>query len=328
METLFDSDELMAAERADGWAETTSRSLVPTEFRFLDEGPLRARLRAVSLGDDVQLSALAYSSLSSRRTPALIRRSDPELYQLALVERGRQGLEQCGRSVSLESGDMVLYDSSHPFEATVATDTGLADSLVLQFPKRRLPFRDTHVSRLLAVPLSGRTGVGLLLARFLTGLSEEAARCTPQDATRLETTTLDLVSAVLAHHLDRERVLPRESQQHVLFLRIGSFIRSHLGTEDLTPAHVARAHQMSVRALHRLFAQHDTTVAGYIRQARLEHCRRDLAAPHLSHLPVHAIGARWGYLRPAAFNRVFRTAYGVPPGEYRDLALPSSGTHR
>ncbi len=45
-----------------------------------------------------------------------------------------------------------------------------------------------------------------------------------------------------------------------------------------------------------------------------------LADPRLRHLPVQAIGARWGMPDPARFNRAFRTAYGTPPAVYRALA--------
>lgn len=320
MEKVFDGDELPIDRRVEGWAETTALALVATQLHFLDPSRLTARLKALSLGD-LQLSAISYSSLRSRRTRALIRRSDPELYQLALVNSGRQYLEQAGRSACLAGGDMVLYDSSLPFEASVAESAPAADSFVLQFPKKLLPLRPHQVDRLLAVPLPAGKGVGRLLTRFLIDLSQEGSDCTPQDRTRLQSTALDLVSAVLAHHLDREGQVPHHCRQHVLFLRVSSFIQAHLGREDLAPASVAEAHQLSLRTLHRLFEQNGTTVAHFIRQQRLERVRSDLAALHLGHLPVHAIGARWGFPRPAAFSRVFRAAYGMPPGEYRRLCL-------
>ncbi|KJY32636.1 hypothetical protein VR44_15585, partial [Streptomyces katrae] len=59
------------------------------------------------------------------RTPA----PDPDRYQLALV-----------------TGDLVLCDTAHPYEAaTPATRT-----VVLQLPRTALPFRPERVDRLLA----------------------------------------------------------------------------------------------------------------------------------------------------------------------------------
>nr|WP_243274742.1 helix-turn-helix domain-containing protein [Streptomyces albus] len=63
------------------------------------------------------------------------------------------------------------------------------------------------------------------------------------------------------------------------------------------------------------------TVAAWIRRQRLEHCRRDLADPRLRDRPIHAIAARWGFPRPGDFTRAFRAAYGIPPRDYRRMAV-------
>ncbi|MEO3823297.1 helix-turn-helix domain-containing protein [Actinomadura sp. B10D3] len=41
--------------------------------------------------------------------------------------------------------------------------------------------------------------------------------------------------------------------------------------------------------------------------------------------PVSAIAARWGFADAAAFSRVFRAAYGLPPGEFRLAVSVTSG---
>ncbi|MER7694990.1 helix-turn-helix domain-containing protein [Streptomyces sp. NPDC097610] len=69
--------------------------------------------------------------------------------------------------------------------------------------------------------------------------------------------------------------------------------------------------------LHRLFQHEDETVAASIRRQRLERTRHDLADPAQRTTPVHAIATRWGFPRAAEFTRAFRTAYGIPPKEYR-----------
>ena len=130
----------------------------------------------------------------------------------------------------------------------------------------------------------------------------------------------DLVTVFLAHHLDAADAVSPESRQQALMVGIHSFIEHHLGDPQLSPAVVAAADHISVRYLHRLFQQQGSTVSGQIRQRRLERCRRDLAEPALSALPVHAVGARWGFRHAADFSRAFRVAYGMPPGEYRHHA--------
>jgi AraC-like DNA-binding protein len=80
---------------------------------------------------------------------------------------------------------------------------------------------------------------------------------------------------------------------------------------------IAAENHVSLRYLHKLFETQQMTVAGWIRQRRLERCRRDLRDPALSHLPVSAIAARSGLIDAAHFSRVFRAAYGISPSEYR-----------
>ena len=74
---------------------------------------------------------------------------------------------------------------------------------------------------------------------------------------------------------------------------------------------------MSKRYLHRLFEEDGSTVSGWIRQLRLERCRRDLADPSRRDETVTSIGARWGLTNPAHLSRLFRDVFGVSPTEYR-----------
>jgi AraC-like DNA-binding protein len=77
-------------------------------------------------------------------------------------------------------------------------------------------------------------------------------------------------------------------------------------------------HRTSLRYLHKLFHQEGHTVAGWVRQRRLDQCRRDLADPHLAARPINAIAARWGFTSPAHFIQAFRSAYGLSPRQFRE----------
>jgi AraC-like DNA-binding protein len=81
------------------------------------------------------------------------------------------------------------------------------------------------------------------------------------------------------------------------------------------------AHHISVRYLQKLFEGEGETVTGWIRARRMEHCRKDLAAAEFAEVPVCSIAARWGLVDAAHFSRLFKAAYGLPPGEYRIGAL-------
>ncbi|MCF6526498.1 helix-turn-helix domain-containing protein [Streptomyces sp. JJ36] len=304
------------------WAEITALALVTTRIKAVEPGrPFTARLRAMPLGV-AQLSELSYGALLSQRTPRLIRQSDPELLQVVITASGRQRIDQARNTAVVGSGQMVLYDSSRPFDAHAGNSPAgtTPRGAMLQFPKAMLPFPAPRLNSLLAVPLSARRGPGRLLAQFLTTAATEYPACTPADAARLGTTAVDLATAVLAHHLDRERDVPADSRKRALYLRITAFIQIHLADDALTAGRIAAAHHISVRSLHRLFQEHGVSVRSWMRDQRMERCRRDLADPLQHHLPVSAIAARWGFPRPADFTRAFRARHGITPSTYRDQA--------
>jgi AraC-like DNA-binding protein len=100
-------------------------------------------------------------------------------------------------------------------------------------------------------------------------------------------------------------------------LQITAYIERHLGDAGLAPGDIAAAHHVSTRQLHKLFHAQGTTVSGWIRERRLEHCRRDLLDARYASRPVASIGARWGYPDAAHFSRLFKGAYGLSPRDYR-----------
>ncbi|MEO3829549.1 helix-turn-helix domain-containing protein [Actinomadura sp. B10D3] len=102
-----------------------------------------------------------------------------------------------------------------------------------------------------------------------------------------------------------------------LVAQIHAFVQTNLGDRNLTPASIAAAHHISLRYLHKLFQQEGHTVAAWIRERRLERCRRDLADPRLAARPIHAIAARWGFTSAAHFSQAFRSSYGLSPRQFR-----------
>ncbi|GII76764.1 AraC family transcriptional regulator [Sphaerisporangium rufum] len=322
LETLFDTEDLPTEDRLPAWMDLVSRSMLPSLFSVPRAESFQAASRTLDLGA-TQVNTLRYSSMRTHRTPKLIRRSDPELYMVALVNSRGQHLEQCGRQLTPKPRDLALYATFQPYLSRVDVERATASSVVAVIPRSMVALPPDLVTRLLAVPLSGQDGLGALLAQFLTRLAADSGSYRATDGPRLGTVLLDLFGAFLAHHLDAETAIPPESRRRTLYLEIQSFIRRHLGDPRLTLRDVAAAHHISIRQLHRLFQEHaedGETVAGWIRRQRLEHAHRDLARPELAGMPIHAIAARRGFITPAAFSRAFRAAYGLSPRDHRHHA--------
>ncbi|AJE38770.1 helix-turn-helix domain-containing protein [Streptomyces nodosus] len=314
MEKVFDSNDVPARDALSAWENVTADALMPTSFKLIGTDVFCGWFSTMPLGA-VQVSAMAYSSFLTRRTPKLIRASDPEILAFGVTNSGPHAIEQSRNRAALRPGELLLFESSRPFDTYA--DGG---NILIQFPRTLLPLAARHVDHLICRPLPGDQGIGRLLTNFLTHLTDGSTSYTPHDAARLGTVGLDLVTAALAHFLERENDIPCESRQRVLYMRITSFIERHLGDTTLTAGEIAAAHHISVRSLHRLFQQHGVTVRSWIRGQRLERCRRDLADPLKRHVPIQAIAARWGFAHPADFTRAFRTLHGITPSGYRDQA--------
>ncbi|GGV72979.1 AraC family transcriptional regulator [Streptomyces longisporoflavus] len=333
LKKVFDSAELQMGDRVDAWHESVARAMVPFVMSIDQPAGFRASLRVEDLGA-AQVNAVTYSSLRTQRTPKLIRRCDPEQYAVALTLRGRPMMDQAGRQTEPGVGNLMMYSTSWPYDGRADADDGTSASIVAQLPRALLPFAAREVDRLLATRLPGREGTGALLALCLTHLATDTSMQRPGDSLRLGTVLLDLITAFLAHHLQAETAVPHESRQRILLLQIKEFIHRHLNDPDLTPQVVAAAHHVSLRQVYKLFEGQGQPIAAWIKHQRLERCRRDLIDPWLHSSPVHAIAARWGFMNNAHFSRAFRAAYGLPPRDYRALALhapsvpgPSTAEH-
>jgi hypothetical protein len=109
----------------DWWCELTARDLVPTWITTDEAVEFRASATQLNLGR-LDASVLEFSALRSVRTRRLVQRSDPEWWELALVCGGAMRVEQSRNETALKAGDLVLYDTSQPFESEVYSRVGPA----------------------------------------------------------------------------------------------------------------------------------------------------------------------------------------------------------
>jgi AraC-like DNA-binding protein len=319
MAVLIRTSDVPPAYRYDAWRSIVCDTLGPLDFRSDPDVPLSGEIEAGHLGP-VNVGRVQTSTPHSvHRTPGLIRRGSAELYRVVLAMSGNPRLEQDGRAAQLRPGEFAIYDFARPYELAYDSAVQLA---VFGFPRDLLALPPDSAGQVTAVPIAA-DGTGALASHVLRQMALDLETYRPASAARLATVLMDLVTTAVAERAGQAELLPVESRERTLLLRIHAFIEQHLGEADLSPGIVAAAHHVSVRYLHRLFEAQDTTVAAWIRRRRLERCRRDLADPAFGAVPVSAVAARWGIADPAHFSRLFRRAYGLPPAEYRRNCLIS-----
>ncbi|MFI5928035.1 helix-turn-helix domain-containing protein [Micromonospora sp. NPDC051543] len=316
----IDTTVLPPAERFGMWLELLARTSVPVRVESASAADFAARADFTDLGG-FEVIGYEYPSLDVSRTRKLIRRSDPELYILALTTSGLGMSSQDGRRSEILAGEFTFYDASRPHDVChYASEPGRtrATSITALIPHAALPLPPKRMAALFGGRMTGSEGLGALLAQFLVQVTGHPEQYHAADAGRLGALGLDLATTMLGRHLVAEDAVPTEVRRRALVTQVQAYVHRHLGDATLNPQVVADAHHISLRTLHRLFEGENTTVAAYIRDLRLARCRRDLTDPALRAQSVQVIAARWGFGDKAHFSRAFRAAYGMSPQACRD----------
>ncbi|MFE0604436.1 helix-turn-helix domain-containing protein [Streptomyces sp. NPDC058892] len=246
---------------------------------------------------------------------------------VAVQASGTALLSRGGRRIRLAPGDMALLPSG--------------GELAVEFPE---PSR-THLLRLpravLAVPQADLTavlgstvrpapGLDTAVSRSLAAFAEAAPDLGAETGGRMAGHIAGMLATLITERAaagTRPAARPATGQGPVtaetadLMARVRAHIGLHLADPDLSPRSIAAAHHMSVRYLHRLFAQDATTVGTWIRERRLEEAARELARPGRGKT-VSRIAHRWGFVSPNHFSRVFRQRYGMSPRDWSASFTP------
>lgn len=316
------SDDVPTGERVQWWRDTTALMALPTWITTDPGVEFSASAKLLQMGD-TDVAELQFSPLRSVRDRRLIQRSDPELWELVLVRSGTMSLEQGRNELCALPGDLVLYDTSRPFDSRAYGKDDVARIVVLHLSRHALPVPEQALRNLVAQPLPAQAGAGAVLRHFLAAVIEEMPTLEAGDTCRLGSATTDIASSFLAGVADAEGALPLHIRQQALLHEIKIFISRNLG-QPLSPAEIAAAHHISVRYLHHLFRHGEPdgrSVGEFTRELRLKRCATDLTDPRLAGLGVAQIGARWAYLDAATFSRAFKARYGLSPREYRKRHL-------
>jgi AraC-like DNA-binding protein len=129
-----------------------------------------------------------------------------------------------------------------------------------------------------------------------------------------------MLTGVVRRMIDRDRWDSVRAEQAVPDSRIRAFIDARLADPELSPALIAAGCGISLRRLHRAFADTQWSVCSWMRHRRLEQCRRDLLDPLQHRLSITQIAFRWGFNDAAHFSRSFREVYHQSPRDLRKLA--------
>jgi AraC-like DNA-binding protein len=224
---------------------------------------------------------------------------------------GQFHIEQRGHTVVLSPGDWGLYDPSIGFKS--ATD-GPVELLVLAAPRATMLGYSVGLEGRTAQRFSFEAGSARVAKDYLASILDARGSLSPLTRPEFIAVAAQLVRLSI---LENMRQPTKSSQRELLRARIQAYIDRNLRDPELSIESIAAVHNCSKRYVHKIFSAAGRTLSDYIRQARLERCKRDLTRTELAHLSVTEIAFSWGFQHQAHFSRVFRKQFNVPPSACR-----------
>lgn len=300
--------------RAQEW-ENANRSLLALDFKAKPrEAAFDAHFRVCSAGP-LRFSALEVSShicsVSGRRG------SGTKPYHLiAQIRRGRVAVQQDGREALLDDGDFVIVDTSRPFQI----DTKSMQVRSVDLSSHRLRDLLPQIDGLTARTLKADGAATAMLHGMIDNLFDYAGSLPDGGADYVAEAVHYATAGALAGLAAAQGIVPKKRDSWNRH-RIRLFVRANLRDRTLNPESIARLHDLSLRGLHKLFEDEDTTLMKWIWSERILCCHEDLIKPQLRNRSISEIAYSWGFSDAAHFSRLYRAQIGESPREIRRQAL-------
>ena len=309
------------AARLRSWSDILATTHLAFDVRptFRTPSRFQAAVTRRPIGD-LMLVDCAASPFLGHRSAAVIDHHPGSGHENVLgfqfVCKGVELVREGDRELALKPGDVVLWDGLQPTEIEIAEPFY---KRTLLFPRDRVLAVCPRLAALDALPSLEGSASARLLVRFMNALALEVPQLDSAAGAAAANAALELLRAAVEPALPNDRSAARAAMR----AEIGRYVRTRLQDPQLGPASIARAYAMSVRTLHALFEDVESSVAGLVRTERLARCLEDLQQPNGG--SVTDIAFRWGFCDAAHFSRVFKREFGATPSEVRQVALAAAG---
>lgn len=263
-----------------------------------------------------------YGSRSVARTRAHILDDSRSDFIVVIPLQRHSSMRQYGAAQDCGPGCFRVLSTAVPFAGHVVADAhDKYAELLAKIPGAMLREPVPRIDEVSNLPLPLRRGAGQLMKSLFELALAEGAALSDAVARDFSATLVRTIAAAVQESYEFERKSPesRLSSAQRTREKAEDFILRNLANAELDGKAVAAHCQVSDRYLRAVFAP-SATVSGFIREARLQQCRVALRDPSLASRTVAAIASAWGFPDPASFNRIFKTRFGVTPGEYRSAS--------
>lgn len=298
---LFSSQAVGPARQYGWWRDAVNATHLAWDMPARREAAFQGRIRRQRVGAAEVIDCLC-DGCDGRRGAAEIARSEAAWYGVLHVLGGRERLTFGDDEIELEAGSFVVWDSTRAIRFATP-DTLRKVTLIL--PQAMAP----GLRHLVGRRIEARRGPGALFAGHLRALSRQASGLDARGQAAVLRPTLDLLELAV------EPLPAGAGHARAIMARATAHILKHLADPALRPEDVAAAVGLSLRQLHRIFADGDWTIERWIWHQRLQRCAQDLRRDPKAR--IGEIAFRWGFSDAAHFSRAFRQGFGQSPKAWR-----------
>lgn len=310
--SYFQTSDAKVTERFSFWKEAVCDTYVQLDCEYNGQTPFEGML-VVDGYDTITYSKVRGLRHQVYRRRHNISRSNENDFLLSLQLKETAHITQRGNNSTLYPFDFVIYDSTEPYDLELTDHFRM---IVLQFPKERLLSRLSNAEMLVAKKISATSDIGNFVSGNIVQLCNMLSAQKQPSQILFQEVLLDLIASSLATIEDSQFELSTP-EQHIL-LRAKTFILSHLSNPDLDLQTVATAVGMSVRRLSEIFASNGLTIAGFIREARLNRVASELQDVRFIRQTISEIALRNGFNNIQNFSTSFRKHFNCTPSEHRN----------
>ena len=312
--SIHSTEDATDKERLEYWID-----LICDEFVHLDcstdkSSSFKGRLCGWDM-DDVRVSEVSGDPQHVTRSKKQIAKSTEREFLLSLQMEYSGIISQDGRIAQLHPGDFVLYDSARPYY--LHFDQPFRH-IVLQIPYESLAEQFLRPENITARRVSAQTAVGALASQFIQSVACRVDVLSSQERHVINQHIIELIVLAMSSMSSLRELDGQSIARTAMLERIKQYIEINICHPQLSPALVAKHHQISERYQRMLFASTGTTISRFILDKRLDLCREALENLELRDYSISQIAFNYGFNDASSFSRKFKERYGVTPKEYRE----------
>lgn len=301
----FSTQDISTKERFDYWHELVYRTYAPCSGHVSSMSGFNGSLKTDAFGA-AEVSDVSSTGISYERKAFDVRSGPRDDFFVSFMISGEGCFAQNGRQVCQRAGDILLYDSGHPYSYQYEQRYR---SLLMRIPRPLASARSVDVDQLGGVVLSGSSPFGKLLGSLLVQAQNLATSVENGALQELSPSMLDMIAAAVRQGTGD--TAPQSLANHSKIQQIKRYLIDHMSDSSLTLQQVAKDQNVSVRTLCRLFAETGTTAMGWLQSQRLRAAYSAISEHKVRSITDAALD--FGFNDLSHFGRSFKKEFGVTP---------------